>query len=429
MWPRSRRGVPTRGPLPLSATRRRYGIQAAAGVVRTLNSSVDADASTVQFNLIDGSAGIKLSPPTITNNSDGSVLVGLNGFANWFLRFLGMYVQFLNPSGQIIPLSQLNRSQIFPDNNVPIESLDLDSDNAYFAGLLPPPFSVAGIPVAPGSYSINVTFPSAASTFKIYLGGLGYNGSVVGPQDARILGLGMTVAVNYGLVAFFMGIGASGIDPIVKLFGGLLGQMIAQDILAGISAELNGASLDIFKIGIAFIKALLNGLAGKGLTQIVAVIFAYVAEATAEEMIPVVGIIARVAAAVIGAVQLAETTIEAGLSPPVYEFDLVRSHNLTLTILPSAGGFPILPSGYTLYYKVNYLFDSASPHYLPAVTLAEPYPPSIMVPLSNLPQGGTINTVLAFTRRRTGSPSASVTGVWLREPQARRRTFPMLLGL
>ncbi|HMJ21207.1 MAG TPA: hypothetical protein VK513_04840, partial [Terriglobales bacterium] len=125
-------------------------------------------------------------------------------------------------------------------------------------------------------------------------------------------------------------------------------------------------------------------------------------EAIALTAIPVVGTIARVVAAVLGGVQLVETSIEVGISPPVYDFDIVRSHDVTVTILPD-GNWVLPEIGYTLYYKVNYLFDDASPHYLDAVTVDTPYPnPSIVVPLTNIPQGGQINVSVGFYVRQNG---------------------------
>lgn len=378
-----------------------------AGVSRSFDAALDDTPTGPQLKQVNGQMGLVVSQPGVMNHSDGSNTLTLNNFSNWFLRFLGMYIQYIGPDQQPIPLSKLNRSEIFP-GNAPLSSLDLTgstADNqAFFGGILPPAFAVAGIPVAPGNYSIAVQFPTAASTIKVFFGGIGGNGSRLGPAQAENLGIALTAAINYGLVAFFMAIGTSGIDAAVKLLINVAGQALAQEILTGLQTSLDGAQTDYAKTGLAFLKALLNGFAGKGLTELIALIVGYVTAATAEAMVPVVGTIARVVAAVIGAVQLVETSIEVGISPPVYEFDIVRSHDVTVTILPDPqnGVFPQLPNGYTLYYKVNYLFDDASPHYLDAVPLSEPYPKSLIVPLPNLPQGGQINVSVGFYAQVNG---------------------------
>ena len=372
-----------------------------AGVSRSLSAALDDTPTGPQLKQVNGQMGLVLSQPGVTNNPDGSVTLTLNNFSNWFLRFLGMYIQFVGPDGNVIPLSSLTRSDIFPGAE-PLASLDLA--DAYFSGVLPPAFAVAGIPVAPGGYSITVKLPTTASTLRVFFGGIGGNGARIAtaPAQMETLGIALTAAINYGLVDLFMCIGVAGIGAAVALVVGVIGQAAAQEILVGLQGNLDGAKTDFGKVGLAFLKALLNGFAGKGLSKVVALIFGYVTEATASQMIPVVGLIASVVAAVIGAVQLVETSIEVGISPPVYEFDITRSHDVTVTILPD-GNWLLPEIGYTLYYKVNYLFDDASPHFLDAVTVNTPYPdPSIVVPLTNIPQGGQINVSVGFYVRQNG---------------------------
>ncbi|HMJ20271.1 MAG TPA: hypothetical protein VK513_00135 [Terriglobales bacterium] len=372
-----------------------------AGVSHSLSAALDDTPAGPQLKQVNGQMGLVLSQPGVTNNADGSVTLTLNNFSNWFLRFLGMYIQFVGPDGNVIPLSSLTRSDIFPAGQ-PLQSLDLA--DAFFSGILPPAFSVAGIPVAPGGYSITVKLPATASTLRVFFGGIGGNGARIAtaPAQAETLGIALTAAINYGLVDLFMCIGVTGIGAAVALVIGVIGQAAAQEILVGLQENLDGSKTDFGKVGLAFLKALLNGFAGKGLSKVVGLIFGYVTEATASQMIPVVGLIASVVAAVIGAVQLVETSIEVGISPPVYEFDITRSHDVTVTILPD-GNWPLPEIGYTLYYKVNYLFDDASPHYLDAVTVNTPYPnPQIIVSLNNIPQGGEINVSVGFYVRQNG---------------------------
>ncbi|MBV9264626.1 MAG: hypothetical protein JO061_00510 [Acidobacteriaceae bacterium] len=359
------------------------------------------------MNIVDGSAGLAVSDPGVVVNSDGSATITLNNVQNWFLRFLGLYIQFVDPNGDVISYNKLDRGTIFPDPAPPISGLDLPDDSAFFGGILPPPFTIVGVPIVAGNYSVTVTFPKSASTMRLFYGTLGYNGSAPGPLQVKDVGLAVTALVNYALVVFFAAVGASGIDSAVKLIVGTLGQALALELVTGVKDLLsNSPSSPSFLLALALgiLRGILNGLAGKALTTLAGLIAQEVAKAVVRNNIPVAGTAARVAAAVIGAAQLAETMIEAGLSPMVYEFDIVRSHDLTLTISPdpNADEFPKLPIGYTLYYKVNYLFDNASPHYLDAVPLTEPYPRSIQVTLPNLPQGGNINISVGFYAQRNG---------------------------
>ena len=373
-----------------------------AGVGRNLNAALDSTPSGPQWNQVNGQMGLVVSQPGISNNSDGTVTLTLGNVNNWFLRFLGMYLQFIDPNDVAIPLNQLDRSKIFPSSDAP--NSDLDLADAFFGGVLPPPFAVAGIPVAPGAYSVTVNLPTGASKLKVFYGGLGANGSVIGPNGAQTVGQYLTGAINYGVVTLFMAMGVSNLDAVVKLLVGVTGQIVVQELVAAMLARDDGKGLSILAIGVAFIKAILNGIASKALTTLVLAIIGQLAEAQLIDSIPLAGTVARVVAAVVGGVQLAETSIEVGISPPVYEFDIVRSHDVTVTIYPDPTNntFPQLPNGYTLYYKVNYLFDTASPHYLDPVPLSEPYPSSIPVTLPNLPQGGQININVGFYAQVNG---------------------------
>lgn len=373
-----------------------------AGVSRNPAAALEDTPNAPQLKQVNGQMGLVVNAPGVTNNADGTVTLTLNNFSNWFLRFLGMYIQFVAPSGDVIPLANLNRSQIFPAN-APDQNLDLAE--AYFGGILPPPFAVAGIPVSPGTYSVAVQFPGAASTVRVLFGGIGGNGARLAnaPATTENVGIALTAAVNYGLVAFFMGIGVStGIDAAVKLVISVAGQSIVQEILVGVQANLDGAKTDFGKVGLAFLKAILNGFAGKALTALVNLMIQEIGEAAALTAIPLAGTVARVVAAVIGGIQLVETSIEVGISPPVYDFDVVRSHDVTVTISPD-GNWPNPEIGYNLYYKINYLFDDASPHVMDAVPVSTPYPnPTIVVPINNIPQGGQINISVGFYVRQNG---------------------------
>jgi hypothetical protein len=95
-----------------------------AGVTRSLDATLDTTPSGPQLKLVNGQMGLVVNQPGVANNSDGSATLTLNNFSNWLLRFLGMYIHFVDPSDQVIPLSQLNRSEIFPGNQ-PSENLDL----------------------------------------------------------------------------------------------------------------------------------------------------------------------------------------------------------------------------------------------------------------------------------------------------------------
>ena len=116
----------------------------------------------------------------------------------------------------------------------------------------------------------------------------------------------------------------------------------------------------------------------------------------------------RATAAAIGALTLAITTVEAGISPPIYRFDLTFTHDLSLTILPDPNRrtFPPVTNDEVLYYKINYLFNNGSPHFLDHVDVPDPNVTSIPVTLKAIPFGGQVNISVGFyIRKKSTNPS------------------------
>jgi hypothetical protein len=66
--------------------------------------------------------------------------------------------------------------------------------------------------------------------------------------------------------------------------------------------------------------------------------------------------------------------VEAGISPPIYRFDLTFTHDLSFTILPDPNRrtFPPVTNDEVLYYKINYLFNNGSP--ISSITWTCPIP-------------------------------------------------------
>lgn len=355
-----------------------------------------------EFQQQNGEMGLMVTRPEVTVLPDDRVQITLNNVANWFLRYLGIYVEFRDRYGDIIAKSEL------PPDTVPEHSDVLDRGNALFLGIIPPVFSIAGIPIyPPGSFSGIVKVPHAASTMNVFYGGMGGSGSLIGPERVTDVGVGLTTAINYGLVAIFMAVGVSTFSAVTKELVGTLGQALAFEIISLLSASLNSRVPSINQ-AIGVMRGLLQATVGKGLAKFYAFILTKIAAAQIINSIPVAGQIARAAAATVGVVQLAVTSIEVGISPPVYQFDMSFTHDLGLNIKPdpSRGSFPQLPAGYVLYYKVNYLFDNGSPHYLDHVDVADPYVSSIAVSLEGIPWGGQVNISVGFYARKESTDPA-----------------------
>jgi hypothetical protein len=219
------------------------------------------------------------------------------------------------------------------------------------------------------------------------------------------------VAVNFGMVAFFMAVGVSTLSDTIKEIVDVA-DIIAGQLLNALDTWLNSGQAPskdfFFGVMLTVFETFLNSLAGTGAQRLLTIILTKMAAAQFLTAIPVAGQIARAAAAAIGALTLAVTLIEAGISPPIYQFDLSFTHDLSLTILPdkNRGTFPPVTGDEVLYYKINYLFNNGSPHFLDHVDVPDPDIKSIPVTLKAIPWGGEVNVSVGFyVRKRSTNPS------------------------
>lgn len=357
----------------------------------------------------NGETGLVVTSPSVEAKPDGSVTVTLSNVNNWFLRFLGMYLQFVGPNGNLIPVSSLPTDTI--EGRLTTDS-DLNKDYTLYAGLLTPATTAAGIPVYPGQLEVEVNIPPAAQTVRVLYGGPGASGSR--PSDAElnsltVVGEAMTGVFCYGVIAMFMAVGVSTLDGVVQFLISAVGETVVEEIVGVTGRGLAGqGGILTPEFGIILLKGILGALFDKGLEKLLEAITLYVTTAQAADAIPVVGQVLRAAAAVIGTIQLAQSSIEIGLSPHLYQFDLALTHDLTLNLLPDANNnqFPQLPAGYTLYYQVAYLFDNgATPVKLDPVDVPDVGVRSIPVTLSNIARGGQVNVSVGFYARHNGTPA------------------------
>src|SRR5436190_8039447 len=378
-----------------------------ATVIRTVATATDAPTFT--FTNQSAETGLVVSTPTFSMAPDGRQQITLDNVSNWFLRWLGVWVQFIDANQMTIAAKDL------PPDTCPGEPGPyprfVDKSDAIFLGVVPPAFTLLGIPIQPGAFSPLVNLPPQASSMRIFYTGLGLSGGPVSElADIYEAGVLMTGAFNYGVVGFFMAVGSSNSSSVVKLAVSLGGGAVAQALSTFVAGFIDQksfiAELSSFTMG--FLKVLFNTGSGKILTAIGEAMAEGLLEAELIDSIPVAGQIARAVAAAVGAVQLAETSIEIDISPPAYVFDCVATHKLQVTFLPATGntGFPPIQPGYTLYYRVSYLFDNGTAHTLDAVTIANPTKTSsIPIEFDGIPFGGQVNVSIGLYMRRNTTPA------------------------
>ena len=369
-----------------------------------------ADDPAVAFTNQGPETGLYVTQPVISVLSDGRVQVTLDNVSNWFLRYLGMWVQFIAPDGKtVIPLSQLP-NDTFPAEPGPYpRSGSLDKSDAMFLGVVSPAVAVCAIPVYPGAFSPTLNIPTTAQTMQILYAGLGQSGSIpADPAGIIGVGVGMTAAFNYGVVGLFMAAGASTFDSVFKLVVSLGGGTVAAAVMELIGGLINQANFGVglLEFAMGFLKIFFQAGLAQVITVIATAISVELGAAEVIDSVPVAGQIARAVAAVIGAAQLIETSIEVGISPAVYSFEVVETHNLSINILPADNDtqFPAPPPGYTLYYRVSYLFDSGTANTQDAVTVPDPTVKVIPIEFTGIPRGGQVNISIGFYMRKSTTP-------------------------
>ena len=122
----------------------------------------------------------RVTDPTLTTLADGRVQITLDNVSNWFLRWLGLWVQFLIRTDVVIQASSFPSTRI-PAEPGPYPPQPMDKSDAIFLGAVSPASPSLGIPVYPGKFSPTINIPSDRGDDAHSVHGLGLSGSI--PQD------------------------------------------------------------------------------------------------------------------------------------------------------------------------------------------------------------------------------------------------------
>ena len=361
------------------------------------------------FTAATPETGLYVTQPGISDAGGGVINITLDNVNNWFLRWLGMYVRFYgtDPAAGPIPASQLPADTLSTfRNRHPSGS---DTATALFVGMLSPADTVAGVPFLPGNFTSVIKKPAQAASMEILYGGLGLSGSLDDPENLHLSGENSTIFFNYFIVGLYLIAGGGGLPSTGSLFLDLCLKGLIAELQALRAAIDNHRSITPEGLVLGFCKIVFDTGAPALIKTIVQFVLTQLAGVEISDSAPVIGIIARAVSVTIDAIELAETSIEIAISPPIYRFDLVLTHTLSTMIRPQKldndpGRFPITGAGESLYYRVSYLFDNGTPHLMAPVDIAGGSSTPIPVTLSNIPLGGRVNIVVGFYIRRPGTP-------------------------
>jgi hypothetical protein len=314
---------------------------------------------------------------------------------NWYLRYLGLYVRFLDAVGNPIALSSLpQQTQL---QFVPSLSGTFDA----FLSLVNQELVILGIPIRQNKQSYSITVPDSAASIQILAGGLG-SGSNSYPHTVAP-GAVMTVVLDLAVPGIFLSMAAVG------GYGSLTTELSTQTQLLIDSAKIFLLTLTDAVVGGVYKDAsVFTNLAGPlastlkdGAVALYAEIKANLAageaEGAAEDCIPFgIGLAIQAVMALGVAAQIAETSAEVANAPWTFVTQVDATHNLTVTLSHDpldTAGFPATAT----YYSLRAVCDGGSPAESGRIAMQTT---TRTAPLSytfkNLPSGGKVTVTAAF---------------------------------
>ena len=370
-------------------------------VVHTLGATATVSANAAPTMTLKGQTSQGGITVKATSTNDGRPVADVT-IENWYLRYLGAYVQFLdsNDPPNVIALADMPDYGadriLIPGRGTRGGKSPLDSADTMFVGAIPPVSTVLGIPIeaefALGSLEFTVALPQQASAIRVLAGGLG-GGSVRYPQTLAV-GASMTSIFNYGFTALFAWAGAApALDEFAKDVAGKIGDVVAQ--LAPLVSDLFGEDGNFtvqFWIdqGAQLAETIVGKIVTGALGALVGEAVLYFVAGNALKAAPIVDGIMAAVSAFIGAGEIIQSSVEIALSPWTYVNDLAYSIDLGVKLVPVDGTFPASAN----HCRVTAMFDDGTPH-----VLDFGYTPGIALPpivFRGVPFGGNVNVSVAF---------------------------------
>ena len=317
---------------------------------------------------------------------------------NWYSRFLGVWLQFLDTSGNPITLTTI--PEYTAGTIISGHVNDSDTATEMFIAALGPVFTILAIPTWPGYITPSFTVPASAHAVRTLASGIGSGSNNY--SDTLIYGEVLTGIVNYGVTALMCAAGAAAtFSVIMKTLVVPVCTPLAIELGTLLQAAVSGNGIytpGFWKAqGLGLAKYICTVIAGGAVsalvTRLAAGIVAATGEAAAEDAIPIAGWIMLGISLAVGVANLIETSVEVALSPWTYVNDLVFTHELDVTINPDPddGAFPAGAD----HCVVTAMLDNGTP-YVQTLPLPTPKPSSLSVQFTSFPLGGMVNVSVGF---------------------------------
>jgi hypothetical protein len=375
-----------------------------------------------QFSNQTPGHGYSVAISQVSADSTGNISLAFTA-KNSFVRYLSLYVRYLDGNNQPIPLTQIE-----DEIQSGFLNWDLGQNGAYDAYLqiLNPQWNFFGIPFKTTTVTYNIPVPTEAASILILGGGLGSGDNPY--PDTITPGVVMTAMYNLSVPSLMLALGAAA--GYASLAGELQGAALLAQIIPLIVQLFADLAIDLTYNDPSVFNSLVAGWATLLLKSAAVPLVQPVAEAIAEgeaveavlDAIPFAGGAMSAIFALGLGVQLAETSYEVAQSPRAYIDKIALTHDVEVTIFHD----PDDPAGFPAetingFYTVTAIFDGGSPQVitqdLPDSTVTAP----LTVTFQDVPAGGQVKVDVGFY-----SPSGWLAGQGSVGPVANSATMSTL---
>jgi hypothetical protein len=322
---------------------------------------------------------------------------------NWFVRYLGLYVRYLDGEGKIITPDDIT-SEIGVDTlntYFPFNGFGLSTPSEMYLDLLFPEFEIFGIPTSETKKTLQIPVPKSASSFVLLASGMGATSQASNPfASSAMFGQTMTGVLSMGLPFFFLTLAAaSAVAPFTKSLTSpsnlrtFLPLIVTGFEDAFITTQLDNPSS--FKgLGVKVGTA----LGAKAIKPFMTFIAGFIEEAETEQAvldaIPFVGAAYSAIVAAGTLAQLAQTAVEVIISPSTYAFEVLLTHDIEVTVRPNLSPPPDGdPDGWpatATHFDVTALFDGGTPTTISTTLSLTTNTDPVTITFQDVPLGGQV---------------------------------------
>jgi hypothetical protein len=293
--------------------------------------------------------------------------------SNWYVRYLGLYVLYLDANGKPIPVSSLSDTLLdtlattFPLRGPGGVSNLWDTSDALFLDLLGPEKEILGIPTSETVKILKLPMPDAATSLLVLASGMGSTSASANPYNGTTIpGATMTGVFELSLPTFFLALnaaaGLAGLQEGLEETSNVLAIVpLVLQLFADTFEAIGFDDPDAFEsLGVSIGETLVS----KGATALVKFVVGYLTEGETEDdlldAIPVIGGFLAMVAALGTIAQIAETSTQVLQSPSTYRFEVTLTHDIDVVIAGDPNNAGSWPSTAT-HFKVVLLFDGGTP--------------------------------------------------------------------